>query len=338
MPYPSASAIEIDKKLRDDFRRRLKDFGVSAETTDPVLAVLFRTFAQQLETLYNETDRIRLALLDELIAGLGIERRMARPAQTMVRFLAASAEQAIEAGTELVGEAQTGERLTFTTDCPITASSARIALAATYQDGALQLMPGIDLSPSFQSGRPSLDPVRINLGPNPAVFLAIENLPPSHLSSNSFFFELNPDAYRIQRALQTETWCLIGSDGDLASAGILRPRRGNAGTLTLGWLVSANSNGAGKNPDETAPEVAILPSGFYGPRLVALPNVPPERRFTCCMPRALEPGPVAHLRAGCGNALPRAARLAAHLLSQGCSFTAHRHLVHCDARRHRIER
>src|SRR5579872_4050834 len=86
MPFNSPSAVEIDKKLRDDFRRRVKDFGITAEVTDPVLAVLFRTFAQQLETLYSETDRIRLALLDELMANLGMEPRMARPAQTLVRF------------------------------------------------------------------------------------------------------------------------------------------------------------------------------------------------------------------------------------------------------------
>jgi len=84
MPYGNASAIEIDRKLRDDFRRRLKDYGVSAELTDPILGVLFRTFAQQLEVLYGETDRIRLSLLDELIANLGIEPRMAQPAQSVV--------------------------------------------------------------------------------------------------------------------------------------------------------------------------------------------------------------------------------------------------------------
>src|SRR5215469_12608039 len=106
MRHGSASAVEIDNKLREDFRRRVKDFGISAEVTDPVLAVLFRTFAQQLEALYSETDRLRLALLDELIANLGIEPRMARAAQTVVRFLQDQGSQLIAAGTELVGEAQ----------------------------------------------------------------------------------------------------------------------------------------------------------------------------------------------------------------------------------------
>ena len=125
MPYGNATAIEIDKKLRDDFRRRLKDYGVSAELTDPILGVLFRTFAQQLEVLYGETDRIRLALLDELIANLGIEPRMAKPPQTVVRFLLDRGSQVIAAGTELIGEAETGERLTFTTDATFSVSDAR---------------------------------------------------------------------------------------------------------------------------------------------------------------------------------------------------------------------
>ena len=151
MPYGNASAIEIDKKLRDDFRRRLKDYGVSAEVTDPVLGVLFRTFAQQLEVLYGETDRIRLALLDELIANLGIEPRMAKPAQTVVRFLLDRGSQIIAAGTELIGEAETGERLTFTTDATFSVSDARIAFVATYQDGAFQLMPSVEMPEALQA-------------------------------------------------------------------------------------------------------------------------------------------------------------------------------------------
>ena len=104
------SAIEIDRKIRDDFRRRLKDYGISSETIDPVLAVLFRTFAHQLETLYDETGRIRLALLDELIKGLGFAPRMARPAQTIIRMLPQNGKfaQVVPTGTELNATAQSG--------------------------------------------------------------------------------------------------------------------------------------------------------------------------------------------------------------------------------------
>ena len=291
MPYSSASAIEIDKKLRDDFRRRLRDYGISAETTDPILAVLFRTLAQQLENLYSETGRIRLALLDELIAGLGVEQRMARPAQTVARFLLPGAgSQVVEAGTELMGEAQTGERLTFTTDATIAVSQAAIAMAFTYQEGALQLMPGMELPERIQNARPALDPVKVNLGPHPAVILAIEKLPASHLSLHSFFFELGPDAARIQEALESETWCLFGASGELHSRGILRPRTLNAGVRGLQWLAKSETAEApaGDGRSMTAADVPVLPPGFYGERVFVMPPVEAERRTMCAAPRGME--------------------------------------------------
>ncbi len=285
MPYGNTSALEIDKKLREDFRRRLKDYGVSAELTDPILGVLFRTFAQQLEVLYGETDRIRLALLDELIANLGIEPRMARPAQTVVRFLLDKGSQIMAAGTELIGEAETGERLTFTTDATFSVSDARFAFAATYQDGVMQLLSSVEMPEALQAVRPSLEPVRVNLGPNPALFLAIEKLPASHLSQQTFFFELGPDAQAVQRALETETWCLIGPDGELGAKGILRPRSINGGIRALDWLLPDADSSADEKIDVEAPG---LSSGFYGPRLFLFPPVPPSRRFLCKIPRGMD--------------------------------------------------
>lgn len=288
MPYGTTSAIEIDKKLREDFRRRLKDYGVSAELTDPILGVLFRTFAQQLEALYAETDRIRLSLLDELIANLGIEPRMARPAQTVVRFLLDKGSQIIGAGTELIGEAETGERLTFTSDATFSVSDARIALAASYQDGALQLMSSTELPEALQAARPSLEPVRVNLGPNPALFLAVENVPASHLSQQTFFFELGPDAHRVQRALETETWCLLGTEGELGAQGILRPHSMNGGIRALDWLLPDADTAADSQDAKADVEAPGLSSGFYGPRLFLFPPVPPGRRFQCGTPRGMD--------------------------------------------------
>jgi hypothetical protein len=282
MAHAQATAAEIDKKLRDDFRRRLKDFGISAETTDPVLAVLFRTLAGQLEALYSEAGRMRLELLDELISGLGIEQRMARPAQTVVRFFAPGDPQFIDTGTELVGEAQSGERLTFTTDAGIAASPARICLGLTYQEGYLQIMPGIELPESLQAAHPSFDRVRASLGPNPAIFLAIQELPPNHLSQHGVFFELSPDAADIQRALLREIWCLAGPNGELGAHGIMRPRRGRVGVQHLEWLVAPEcSSSADEQPLE-------LPDGFYAGRVFTFPVVPGSRRFFCSIPAHME--------------------------------------------------
>jgi len=285
MLYSSPSAVEIDKKLRDDFRRRVKDFGITAEVTDPVLAVLFRTFAQQLETLYAETDRIRLALLDELIANLGMEPRMARPAQTLVRFFLDRGQQLIAAGTELVSEAESGERMTFITDATVNVSTARIAFAVAYQDGSLRMISGVEMPDTLQDLRPSLEPVRASLGPNPALYMAIENLPPEHLSQHSFFFELGPDAHRVERALKTETWCVINRAGELGASGILRPQTGNGGLRALQWLVAEKEAARAAEPDE---EVPLLPTGFYGPRTFLFPPVPESRRFRCRVPRVME--------------------------------------------------
>jgi hypothetical protein len=46
-------AIEIDKKLRDDFRRMLREYGITTQETDPILAVLFRSLAMRVEGVYE---------------------------------------------------------------------------------------------------------------------------------------------------------------------------------------------------------------------------------------------------------------------------------------------
>jgi hypothetical protein len=285
MANGSASAIEIDRKLREDFRRRVKDFGISAEATDPILAVLFRTFAQEIERLYQETGRIRLALLDEFIAGLHIEPRRARPAQSIVRFFPDPGTTAIlPGGAELNANASSGEVLTFITDATVGVSSARVALAFTYQNEMLQLLSGNDLSEQLQAARPSLDPVAARLGPQPAIYIAIENLPPAHLSHHSFFFELGPDSWRLQQALRSEPWCLVDGQGQLRAAGILRPVGGNGGIRRLQWLVPA---GAAEQDDSALEEIPELPDGFFADRVFVFPAVPEERQFLCAFPEMM---------------------------------------------------
>ena len=283
MPHSGATAAEIDSKLRDDFRRRLKEYGYQADLTDPILSLLFRTFAQQLEALYDETDRIRLALLDELIANLGLEPRAARPAQTVVRFAGGVAAAVLPVGTELVAEALSGERLTFATDQTVAVSGARLAAAFAYQDGALQLLAGVDMADAVRDARPSLDAVRVELGPNPALFLAIENLPATHLDRHGVFIEVAPSASRLRQALETETWCLVQPDGTLSGAGLLRPATSNAGVQVLEWL----TEGAAES-DAEGQEFARLPKGFYGGRVFVLPQIPASRRFTCIAPRGMD--------------------------------------------------
>lgn len=296
MSFPAPTTPEIDRKLRSDFYRRVKDFGISADAIDPVLAVLFRTLAQQIEAVYADTGRMRQALLDELMDGIRLTPRLACPAQSVVRFLStAGRAKVLRAGTELNGTAASGQRLTFATDATVEVSAANIALALAYQEQSLQLLPAVETSETIQACRPSLDPVHVNLGPQPAVFLAIENLPASHLSRHGIFFELSPGSWAIQNALRGEPWWIYGPDGDLSSEGLLRPQRVSRGVYQLEW----QSSPAG--PAQTAEGLPELIDGFYAGRQYVFPVIPTERQLSCAAPRLLE-SPLAKI---CGRDLKR---------------------------------
>src|SRR4029453_15127847 len=83
--------------------------------------------------------------LDELIAALGMPERRSRPAQLVVRFGLPSGEELFEAGTELIGENASGERLVFSLDSDVQISTANLVFAASYQSGQLRLLSGVDL-------------------------------------------------------------------------------------------------------------------------------------------------------------------------------------------------
>lgn len=283
MSFQTPSVLEIDHKLREDFRRRLRDYGIGIDVLDPVLAVIFRTFAQQIEGVYSNTGSIREALLDELISGIKLPSRLALPAQTVVRFLSQSAyAKLLPAGTELNAKASTGERISFGTDISIQISSARLAMALVYQDQRLQLLPSIDFTEALAAYKPTYDPVRVNLGQQPAIFLAIENLSSVHLSRHGLFFDLSAGAYAVQKGLSSEPWWLFGRDGDLSGEGLMRPRHSNRGVRKLEWQIREHSV---VEQDAAFP---ALPDGFYAGRQFIFPEIKEGQELLCQVPRLLE--------------------------------------------------
>src|ERR1041385_922061 len=127
-------AVEIDKKLRDDIRRMLREYGITTQETDPILAVLFRSFAAQLESVYREAgESIPLAVLDELMSGLGMPQRCARPAQTVVHLAELEERVRLEDGTQLIGQLESREKLTFALDTAIEVSPARISFVRSEE-------------------------------------------------------------------------------------------------------------------------------------------------------------------------------------------------------------
>ncbi|MGI4981526.1 MAG: hypothetical protein ACRYHB_14170 [Janthinobacterium lividum] len=279
------NVLEIDRKLRDDFRRRVKDFGVSSETTDPLLAVLFRTVAQQIDQVYSDTAQLRQSLLHELMRGLQVQQYLATPAQAAVRLVNDLPDpRVLRAGTELNAVAALGERLVFSLDATCEVSRARVAFALAYQDQSVRMLSGVEMSDSITALRPSLEAVPVGLGPQPALFLAIENLSPQLLNRHGMFFELGPGTYPVQHALCHEPWWIFGADGDLSGEGLLRPKRSNAGVYQLQFQTAANeSTGMLDTP------MPSIPDGFYTGRQFVFPPMDADAPFLCRVPLLLEP-------------------------------------------------
>ncbi len=285
MSAHTPNVLEIDRKLRDDFRRRVKDFGVSSDTTDPMLAVLFRTVAQQIDQVYSDTGRLRQSMLHELMAGLEVQQYLATPAQAAVRlFNDFEDPRVLRAGTELNAVATSGERLVFSLDATCEISQARVAFALGYQDQAIRLLSGVEMSDAVTAMRPSLDAVPVGLGPQPALFLAFENLSPTLLNRHGMFFELGPGSYPVQHALSHEPWWLFNTDGELAGDGLLRPQRSNVGVYQLQFQTGGNESTS--MLDAPLPSI---PDGFYAGRQFVFPPMHAGDPFLCRVPKLLEP-------------------------------------------------
>ncbi len=279
--------LEIDRKLRDDFRRRVKDFGVSTDATDPLLNVLFRTVAQQIGQVYGDAAQLRQSLLRELMNGLEVERFLARPAQAVVRLINDLPEpRMLREGTELNATTSSGERLLFGLDATLEVSQARIALALSYQNQHVRLLSGVELSEDLQALRPSLDPVPVALGEQPALFLAIENLSPQLLNRHGIFFELSPGAYAIQHALNREPWWIFGAEGELSGQGLLRCSAKTGGVSQLEFQLKTNRAQAQTHSEE-AHTLPMIAAGFHSERQFLFPPMSAEDKLLCRIPRLL---------------------------------------------------
>ena len=290
----NSSAAAIDLRLRDDFRRYLREYGIEPTVIDPVLAVLFRTLASQLHVLVSDSDRLKAALLDELLEGLGFARRFAHPAQLVVRYRCPADPAHIGSGTILTGEPESGGRMCFSTDYGISVSSARIAAVFIYEgaqnaEGRLRLLSGLELPEQTLRAGPSWAAVPASLGVHPAVYIAVENLaPPLNLSRHGIFLQTSPEAALLNAQLACENWCLASSHGTFTAEGILRPAPLNAGQLRLSWLCRVADPAVNTAPADDVAEIPQLPGGFWRGRCFVLPYIPSERHFLCEAPRGLE--------------------------------------------------
>lgn len=281
---------EIARKLRHDFAHNLEGIqGEKADQTDPILSLIFQSFAAQVAGVYEQAkEKIPLAVLDELMEGVGMPARRARAAQTVMKFTLQDGVQVFEAGTPLIAEGQLREKLTFTLDTAIVVTKARIAFAAVYQDGGLRLHQGTETAKDFADARPAYEAFPAELGVSPALFIAVDVDEKTHLSHHGFYFEMNNDAKDLLAHLGREVWCLLDSEGGIRAEGLLRPRPANAGVRRLHWLARETRLFEDADDYKAAKEVAVLPDGVYGNRVFVLPEIPPEPRLLAKTPERLE--------------------------------------------------
>ena len=291
----NTGAAEIDLKLRDDFYRYLREYGIESTLIDPLLAVLFRTLASQIYQMSSDMDRMRTALLDELLQGLGFERRFAHPAQTVLRFHSPSGTTHLRAGTNLFGEPDSGGRMSFLSDYGITVSPARIAAVFVYQPpepeafandtrtGELRLLSGVELPEDTLRAGPAYGPIPAALGKYPAIYIAIEQLGSGHLSRHGLFLQTSPEATLLNTQLATENWCVASADGRFGAAGVLRPRPINAGQHRLAWLEGEDTEATKLSRSE----LPSLPGGFWHSKCFVLPAMQPQHTGLCEAPLGL---------------------------------------------------
>ncbi|WP_158942864.1 hypothetical protein [Granulicella sp. S190] len=293
----NSSAAEIDLKLRDDFRRYLREYGIESTLIDPVLAVLFRTLSSQIHAMSSDTDKLRTALLHELLEGLGFDRPYAHPAQAIVRYACLGEPAYIAAATELTGEPDNGGRMSFTTDYGISISSARVAAVFVYESeqgngqrgprrqGSLRLLSGMHLPEETLRAEPTYDAVSVDLGVYPAIYIALENLGPAYLSGHGIFLQTSFEATLLNAQLERDNWCLASNEGRFGACGVLRPSASHGGQQSLRWLQEAADLITEKDSEVERPRLA---GGFWRGKCFVLPSVPADRRFLCESPVGLE--------------------------------------------------
>lgn len=290
------SAGELATELRREFERALFERYGQPPGQDPVLATLFHATAVQLARVYSEAEQVfPEAVFDDLVSGLGMPPRAARPAQTVVAFTGASAPELVTPDAPLVGINNRGEHLAFALDASIRVGPARLVFAGVADGGRLQIVPGATFpdDPVVRTGPMPLPSAVAALAPAdaalaPTLFLAfdVDNAPHAHLSGVGLFLDVQGADHPVARALARSAWHLLddgGPAGGIArEALVLRARSGAGGARLLEWQHSASFGG-----DDAANAVSPAPAGAYGPLCWRFPEVPPNYRVRSRPPRAV---------------------------------------------------
>ncbi len=202
---PHKSAAEISAELRNSFVESLYRLTGAQAGPDPVLAAMFESLAVQFDRVYQEADQVFFgAALDDLIRGLGMPARLARPAQAVVQFSQLSARETISPEVELIGYQASGEPAAFAPDATIDIAPVEIVFAGVAEGGRLTTLGGARLPWVNQPLLPGLSsPVPLS-AVAPTLFLAFE-ADAGHLSRLGLFVETASPASTLPATLAEES-------------------------------------------------------------------------------------------------------------------------------------
>lgn len=271
------TAAQVAGDLRRDFEAAMRRESDGPFLPDPVVAVLFQALAAQVGQVYEEARKeFPVAVLEDLMEGLGMPPRLAQPAQTVVRFSGIEQREPVGPDTPLTGYSRTGNLLGFAPDEEIELSPTTLAFAAVYEAGQLYAVSGARVP-----GGPAIPPggVPLDLTAAPTLYLAFD-VDEAHLGGLGVFVDGDG---RVTEALGRSPWQLLDARGCVYEEGVLRAWPGRAGVRRLGWLREGPPSGAGGD----AARVLELAPGPYGARVWILPHIPAERRHRSGPPPAL---------------------------------------------------
>lgn len=279
------TADDIARQLRDQFAREMYALTGTDARPDPVIAAVFHALAHQIDQVYREADQeFFLAALDDLIRGLGMPARLAKPAQAVVQFSQIQKREAVSPDLELIGYRPSGEQIYFAPDVTVEVAPTELAFAAVLEGGQLQTVPGARLPGIGQPVLPgNRAPVSGAQGA-PTVFLAFE-ADAAHLGRLGLFVDVPGQHRAVAGALARSPWQILNEQGIVTEHGVLRSVRGRGGVWQLRFF--RPPPGAAQVEESRASRVLRLTGGVYGSSLWVMPDIPADRRFRCRIPPAL---------------------------------------------------
>lgn len=271
-----AIAAELRREFENEFQAR----EGRQPARDPVLQTLFLAFAAQVNKVYEQAERdFPLAVLDDLVRGLGLSPRQAQPAQSVVQFRGISERERIGPEVALIGYAPTGEQLAFAPDTSIELQPAELRFAGVWEAGRLQVARGALLP----NGTP-LPQHRVPLDLRrsaPVLWLAIEG-DDAHLGGLAVHLDVGAPGSPLGEALERSPWQMLSPAGTVRESGVMWSEGMRGGVRMLRWFhdeAPRPGGTAGIAADADVERVLDLGAGPYGGQVFVMPPVPADRRW-----------------------------------------------------------